>query len=203
MIASGAGWPAGGPGSGAGWTTGGIGRAGGRTHSGTQQVRPVQPVEAPTDRTGRDSDPRPQDKRADAGGSRALVPVGSARLPVPVGDRQPADGQPADGQPAHDRGGRTDLVPAGRAQVPVPSAPRLTTPLDASVGQAVQRLAADRTVVGWAQDAGMRDDGMRDGGRGSARTAPATAAAASDSYRRQGGLPSMGIESGRIFRLSI
>lgn len=185
MIASGAGWPAGSPGSGAGGTTGAIGRNGDRAGPGGDAVRPVTGADAPADRPGGRADERARrgragsardqyDGRSDqaaaqqarAGGSRALVPVARPQnLPLVASSAAEES--------------------ASYGRVPVTSAPRLSVPM-----AAYTTLAVQATGVGGGDGA-------------SARTAPGPAAAASDSYRRQGAQPTLPPQGGRVFRLSI
>lgn len=209
MIASGAVWPAGGPGSGAGMSGGGSGRRAGHAGHGEEAVRPVQPTDAPNDRSRGDRSARPADAghgapeggprdraqpSADApgqpGGSRALVPVPSTPPPAAWGYSGAGQGGSGVGGP---RSGAHHS-----ARVPVATAPRLSVPVAADAALAVQ-------MVGSAEAMAARGTGSDAQARGESwsRTAPASTAAASDSYRRQGGLPPTGLGSGVIFRLSI
>ena len=215
MIASGAGWPAGGPGSGAGTWVGGPGRSADHAGRGDEAVRPVQPTQAPNDRSPKDGSPKdgsPNDRSpnhwgqasADApgqpGGGRALVPVAPASGRGASG--RGASGRAASGwaaPTAADRGpGASGPEGAERARVPVASALRPSVPLAAAGALAVQMAAG---MDAWTALGG--GSGPDSGGESWPRTAPGTAAAASDSYRRQGGLPPMGFRSGIIFRVSI
>jgi hypothetical protein len=80
----------------------------------------------------------------------------------------------------------------------VASAPQLTVALSATA-QLVVHAAGGGGPGGPA--AGKA--GGTGGSESRSRIPPATATAASDSYRRHGGLPTLGIQSGRIFRVSI
>jgi hypothetical protein len=178
---------------------GGVGRAGDRPDSAGDAVRPVLPADAPHSRTGGRSDAgqresgrqdaanAPQDRTAvdgeqlphDAGGSRALVPV--------VPPSQPKSSEATPGAAAGAQG-----------HVPVASAPRSAVPL--SAGAKLLLHSAGRLYFDGGVDVPF---GRIEDSESSARIPPATAAAASDSYRRHGGLPPLGIQSGRVFRLSI
>jgi hypothetical protein len=108
------------------------------------------------------------------GSSRALVPVAPAYQPVSSDD------------------GRE------RIHVPVASAPQLTAALSAAA-QLVLHAASVGGHGGFAAGSTVGSGGSESRGR----ISPAAATAASDSYRRHGGLPTPGIQSGRIFRVSI
>ena len=106
--------------------------------------------------------------------SRALVPAGPAYQPLSADD------------------GRE------RIHVPVASAPQLTVALSAAA-RLVLHAASGGGHGGFAAGA----TGGSGGSESRGRISPAAATAASDSYRRHGGLPTPGIQSGRIFRVSI
>jgi hypothetical protein len=106
--------------------------------------------------------------------SRALVPAGPAYQPLSADD------------------GRE------RIHVPVASAPQLTVALSAAA-RLVLHAASGGGHGGFAAGATVGSGGSESRGR----ISPAAATAASDSYRRHGGLPTPGIQSGRIFRVSI
>lgn len=200
MIASGAGWPAGGPGSSAGTSSGDVGRAGDRPGARNDAVRPVLPTDAATTSTDdRENTGRRHADRQDAGrqagtanapsytaapgAGPAVYPTGSSRALVPV---VPAD------PPLNSDAARA------RVHVPVVSAPQLTVGLSAAAQMAIDAAAGG--------DRGGRAAGATTGAGGSessGRISPAAATAASDSYRRHGALPTPGIQSGRIFRVSI
>ena len=235
MIASGAGWPAGGSGSGAGVSGGSSGRRGAHAGHGDEAVRPVQSTDALTDRSRGDRTARPSQTQQDAaqdaahgashgsshaasqgvsrdraqasadapgqpGGGRALVPVSPAGVPAAFhhgashhgAAGHGASGRGASGQGASGQGG------GHGARVPVATAPRLSVPVAADGALAVQ-------VAGGAEAMAARETGSGAGARGDSwpGRAPGSAAAVSDSYRRRGGLPPMGMGSGVIFRLSI
>ncbi len=195
MNASGAGWPAGGPGSRAGTSTGGVGRAGDRPEARGDAVRPVLPTDALTpDSRGRTDAGRQNagrqagvadapDDRTAPGTESSAPATGSSRALVPVAPAYPS---------LSGDGGRE------RVHVPVASAPQLTVALSATA-----RLVLHAAGGG---DPGGRTGGAADGDprrESRARIPHGTATTASDSYRRHGGLPPLGFESGRIFRLSI
>jgi hypothetical protein len=117
------------------------------------------------------------------GAGPAAYPAGSSRALVPVA---PA-GPPLSSDAAH-----------ARVHVPVASAPQLTVGLSAAAQMVIDAAAGG--------DRGARVAGATSGAGGSeslGRIPPAAATAASDSYRRHGALPTLGIQSGRIFRVSI
>lgn len=220
MITSGAGWPAGGPGSSAGTSASGVGRPGDRPEGRGDAVRPVLPTDALNPRGGGRANAWRQDAghqqsghqdaghqhvgHQHAGRQEAGRVEGSADAP----DERTAPGTEP---PAPATGSSRALVPVGSAHpplsgyggrasvhVPVASAPQLTVALSAP---AKLMLHA----------AGGGDPSARTGGATGgveSRESPiriprGTATVASDSYRRHGGLPPLGIENGRIFRVSI
>jgi hypothetical protein len=180
-------------------------------------VRPVQSTAALTDRSRGDRTARPSQTQQDAahaasqgaardraqasadatgqpGGGRALVPVSPAGVPAALhhaASHHGATGHGVPGQGVPGQGGHGARVPAG-------TAPRLSVPVAADGALAVQ-------VAGGAEAVAARETGSGAGARGESwpGRAPGSAAAASDSYRRRGGLPPMGMGSGMIFRLSI
>jgi len=219
MIASGAGWPAGGHGSGAAKTAGRIDRAGDRVDpvpGGVRPVQPAAPLGARTDRgtppragpgdaeAGRDA-PRLPGGRRDAGepGGRALVPAGPARSPAgPAGSASEARGVAIASAPRPSApitiGPRVGLrIGAGFGPDAVgPGEPRPVGPdFGDSVGL-VRRVDGPPAVDGQ----GVRGSSELVGGR---RALPAEVAAVSDSYRRRGGLPPIGLGRARIFRLTV
>ena len=215
MITSGAGWPAGGPGSSAGVSTGGAGRAGDRPEARGDAVRPVLPTDGLNRHTGGRTDAGRQDAgyqdaghqhagHQHAGRQEAGRQEGAADAPD---ERTSPGAEP----PAPATGSSRALVPVGSAHpsisgyggrasvhVPVASAPQLTVALSAPAKLMLHAAG------------GGDPDGRTGGATGGAesresraRIERGTATTASDSYRRHGGLPPLGIESGRIFRVSI
>jgi hypothetical protein len=120
---------------------------------------------------------------AASGAGPAAYPTGGSRALVPVAPADP----PLSSDAAHARG-----------HVPVVSAPQLAVGLSAAAQIGVDAAAAGAR--------GARAAGASGGAGGSetpGRIPPAAATAASDSYRRHGALPTPGLQSGRIFRVSI
>lgn len=201
MIASGAGWPAGGSGLGAYGTTRARDRAGDAADPASGGIRPVTPSDGAGERAWRGPDeraaagpaetgPQPVEAQAhdgppDRAGGGALVPVGGPSDPAaPPGTAHPG-------------------ASAAAAPVPVASAPSLSAPIAPAAAFTVQ-VAVTRMAAGAGPGTalalpawGVAVDGERPAG------APAEAAAASRAYRARGALPPMGIGAGRILRASI
>ena len=134
---------------------------------------------------------------------RGLVPVGAAQPPTPTPTRR-------------------EVLLDDR--LPVASAPQLPAPIGAATASALKiAVASDPAIpaprgwgagiwssgiwdIGGAADGAIQPRAMADvggtSGRPRGRGAP-PAAAVSDSYRRRGGMPPVGVASGRIFRVSV